>query len=186
MRIIRQKQFGWFGFGKKKSQPQPKPKFTFSEINKYKNDPRLKWLPKEYWKLLYIELELKPMFPFFGDGDEYVGLYVTKPWDLAEEDMLMMDEHDKVCNPEIIILGDQIYEDIGYYSGPNKWFYGYEWHDGFAVGKTPISNLKQFLIKVFQEDLDMMKRNKFFGWDDDEIQSVTQYNEQAIKLLKTL
>ena len=158
-----------------------KPIFNSSEINKYKNKPELKWLPREYWKLLDIKLELEPLMPKFGDGDEYVWLYVKKPWDIEE----VYDFDEEKCNPYLISLGVQEYDSIGYYSRSKKWFIGYEDYDGFYKGEKQIPNLKQFLIKAFQSDLAFMKKNKF-GWEDDEVESVVKYQERALQLLKKI
>ena len=158
-----------------------KPKFTSSEINKYKNKPELKWLPKEYWKLLDIKLELEPLMPKFGDGDEYVWLYVKKPWDIEE----VYDFDEEICNPYLISLGVQEYDSIGYYSKSKKWFIGYDDYDGFYRGEKQIPDLKQFIIRAFQTDLALMKKNEF-GWEDDEVESVIKYQEKALQLLKRL
>ena len=162
-------------------QKAVKPVFNSSEINKYKNKPELKWLPKEYWKLLDIKLELEPLMPNFGDGDEYVWLYVKKPWDIEE----VYDFDEEICNPHLISLGVQEYDSIGYYSKSKKWFIGYDDYDGFYNGEKQIPNLKQFLIKAFQSDLVFMKRNEF-GWEEDEVESVIKYQEKAIQLLKKI
>ena len=158
-----------------------RPIFNSSEVNKYRNKPELKWLPKEYWKLLDIELRLKDLFPKFGDGDEYVILYIRKPWDIEE----YYDFNEERCDPNLISLGDQEYNEIGYYSSLKKWFMDYDEYDGYFSGKTPIPNIKQFLIKAFQKDLIHMKRNEF-GWEDEEVDSVIKYQEKAIQLLKRL
>jgi hypothetical protein len=162
-------------------QKAGKPVFNSSEINKYKNKPELKWLPKEYWKLLDIKLEIEPLMPNFGDGDEYVWLYVKKPWDIEE----VYDFDEEICNPYLISLGVQEYDSIGYYSKSKKWFIGYDDYDGLYNGKKQIPNLKQFLIKAFQTDLAFMKKNEF-GWEDDEVESVIRYQERALQLLKKI
>lgn len=158
-----------------------RPIFNSSEVNKYKAKPKLKWLPKEYWKLLDIELELKSLQPKFGDGDEYVHLYIMRPWDINE----IYDWNDEICHPSLISLGVQEYDNIGYYSKSKKWYIGYDDYDGYFNGGKPIPNLKQFLIKAFQSDLVFMKRNEF-GWENEEVESVIKYQEKAIQLLKRL
>ena len=158
-----------------------RPIFNSSEVNKYKGKSELKWLPKEYWKLLDIELELKSLQPKFGDGDEYVWLYIKKPWDIEE----VYDFDEEICNPYLISLGSQEYDSIGYYSKSKKWYIGYDDYDGYFNGGKPIPNLKQFLIKAFQTDLALIKKNEF-GWEDDEVESVIKYQEKAIQLLKKI
>ena len=158
-----------------------RPIFNSSEINKYKGKPELKWLPREYWKLLEIDLELEPLMPNFGDGDEYVWLYVNKPWDIEE----VYDFDEEICSPYLISLGVQEYDSIGYYSKSKKWFIGYDDYDGLYNGEIQIPNLKQFLIKAFQTNLASMKKNEF-GWEDNEVESVIKYQEKAIQLLKRL
>jgi hypothetical protein len=55
----------------------------------------------------------------------------------------------------------------------------------FYKGEKQISSLKQFLIKAFQTDLALMKKNEF-GWEDDEVESVIKYQEKALQLLKKI
>jgi len=151
----------------------PEPEFNLSNINKYKNNPKLNWLPKEYWKLLEITLKVKPIDPYF-DGinhEKYTSLQVKKPWNIEE----VYDFDEKICHPGLISLGDNIHDSIGYYSDKN-WYEGFNDYDGYYEGEHKIPNLKQYLIKAFQEDMKLRKDSE----------KILQYQEEVVKLIKQL
>ena len=114
---------------------------------KLENDPEYKNLPKEYWKLLEIELEANN--PGLGDGDEYFQMWILKPWDI---DLWVCDLEDSQCFPFLINLGLQEYDQIGYWPSKKAWFTDYSEYDGLFKGETKI-NLKQFLVKGLKEDM---------------------------------
>jgi hypothetical protein len=155
-----------------------RPEFNKQNIQIYKRDPEYKNLPKEYWKLLEIELEAKN--PGLGDGDEYFQMWVQKPWDI---DLWVCDFEDSQCFPFLIHLGLQEYDQIGYWPRKKAWFSDYSDYDGLFEGETKI-NLKQLLVKGLKEDMKNWEGD-VWSWGSGDSGKVLDYQKRLLKLIQT-
>lgn len=128
-------------------------------------------LPPIYWKLKEIDksqelARLRKNLP--GDGDEYSDLIFS-----TIEDMEETFDGEKI---EAVIYNSNLDPTIGYNIKGKFWFDGY--------GKR-INNLKQYILKVFEDDLTLYKNNEW-KWDEDDCAKVVKFLETYIKLLKRI
>lgn len=128
-------------------------------------------LPPIYWKLKEVDknqelAKLRKNLP--GDGDEYSDLIF-----FTIEDMEETFDGEKI--ESVITNSSQSdYFRIGYNIKGKFWFTPIE-------GK--INDLKQYILKVFENDLTSYKNNEY-GWDEDDCAKVVKFLETYIKLLK--
>ena len=129
-------------------------------------------LPPIYWRLKEIDknqelARLRKNLP--GDGDEYSDLIF-----FTIEDMEETFDGEKI--ETVIGNSNQSSFNIGYNIKGKFWF--------DPIGGR-INNLKQYILKMFEDDLTSYKNNEY-GWDKSDCEKVVKFLETYIKLLKNI
>lgn len=139
-------------------------------------------MPKEYYQMAEIckKVDSSARYPSWGDGDEYMSPSVSElEW---IEDTILGNSHWKsdLSDIPLIWLGCQGECELIYDFRKNQWY------DQAYHPKKRITNLKSYILKIYDTDLKSygLTNNGTPYLDDEYIEEVKNYYTDIIKIIK--